>query len=128
MFQPYTFAVLLIYIWSCVIALFQVITVINTDNYKNLYGTDPLAPWRPSLMPTRVPPSTTGQSAHVENVKFYPTPDFSKYSPKKIGRKAGFKNQSIFNSYQQPIAANAGLSQNDVFSREFVELQYRTMR
>lgn len=119
---------LLIYIWSCVIALFQVITVINTDKYKNLYGSDPLAPWKPSLNPLRTLPPAAGQSAHVENVKFYPSPDFSTYSPKKIGRKAGLKNQSIFETYQQPLVGNAALSQNDVFSREFLELQHRTMR
>lgn len=110
------------------IALFQVITVINTENYKNLYGSDPFAPWKPSLKPLRMLPPTTGPSAHVENVKFYPSPDFSTYSPKKIGRKAGLKNQSVFNTYQQPLSRNAVLSQNDVFSREFLELQYRTMR
>src|ERR1700761_8073514 len=85
-----TLSVYLLYMWTCVIALYQIISVINTQNYKALYGDDPLAE-RPS---NEKPASKVGKNMEIENVQFYSKSDFSHYSPIKM-RDDKFNNRLV---------------------------------
>lgn len=51
------------------ISLFLVIGVINSSEYRSLYGSDPLAE-----NPNQNPPMN--RSKDIQNVKVYPSPDF----------------------------------------------------
>lgn len=71
------FAVFLGYLWYTVVSLYQIIIVVNSSEYRMLFGNDPLAKkvkrkdanmaawdWTPNV---------------VENVKFYSTPDSNSF-------------------------------------------------
>lgn len=109
------------YVWSCVVALYQIIDIVQTPQYQKLYGNDPLAAWQPrEQIGGGV---AVVQTPHVENVKFYPSPDFTKYSPKKIVAR---NTKNIF--YVQQGTPSVEMVNNNMFSREFNDLQNRTMK
>lgn len=76
------FTVFLLYMWTCVISLYQIINIINTQNYKSLYGDDPLTDW--SYNNDKASSLTDNKSLEVENVSFFSSSDFSQYSPIKV--------------------------------------------
>lgn len=69
------FLVFLGYLWYSVVSLFQIIIVVNSTEYKANFGNDPL------VKKTKRNTSNTATSGWtqnvVENVKFYPSPDFN---------------------------------------------------
>lgn len=60
------------YLWACVVSLFQVIIVVNSSDYRTLYGDDPLK------IPSKQAANERAKKVKIENVKFYPSPDFHK--------------------------------------------------
>lgn len=71
----WTFSVLMGYLWACVVSLFQIIFIVNSKEYRALYGDNPLR-MPPKLL--NKPPKT----AKIERVKFFPSPNFNKESDK----------------------------------------------
>ncbi len=100
--------------WTCVIALYQILSIINTPNYKALYGDDPLTEWPynekqgSSLLPTG-----NGKMREIENVKFYS--DFSNYSPRKVPYDNGNNNRLV--------TTISITSPTDIFEKDFSNLQ-----
>lgn len=68
-------SVLLSYLWYSVVSLLQIIIVVNSMEYRALFGNDPLAEKTKREVSIMKTPVWT-QNA-IENVKFYPSPDFS---------------------------------------------------
>lgn len=102
------------YMWTCVIALYQIISIINTQNYKTLYGDDPLVDWnsneKPALMEEK--------KMEVENVKFFSSSDYSHYSPIK-------KHEDKFNINNRLVTTISITSPTDIFESDFSNLQYQ---
>lgn len=103
--------------------------IVNTNKYRALYGNNPLEAWVQQSTSSKAQQqqrnvAVIGRNVdHVENVKFYPSPDSTTYSPKKIDKK--LENQ--LRSYQITHPANImDHQQAEMFSREFNVLQYRT--
>ncbi|XP_037052459.1 uncharacterized protein LOC119085993 [Bradysia coprophila] len=105
----YGFALLfLFYMWTCVISLYQIISIIHTQNYKSLYGDDPLAY---NEKPT---PITPGKKPEIENVTFFSSSDFTNYSPIK---------QRDYNSNSRLVTTISIASPTDIFEKDFSNLQ-----
>lgn len=96
--------------WSCVIALYQIISIINTANYKSLYGDDPLTEWPSNEKATMADEKKMG----IENVKFYSTSNYSDYSPIKI---RGDKSNNRL------VTTISITSPTDIFEKDFSNLQ-----
>lgn len=88
--------------WTCVISLYQIITIINTENYKLLYGNDPLAKWSDEKKPD------------IEKLKFFPNPDLLHY--------ASIKKHKLNNRLITTISMTSG---EDIFQKEFNNLQHQ---
>lgn len=102
------FAVFLLYMWSCVISLYQILSIVNTHNYKSLYGDDPLTEWTYNEKTAL----TDGKKMEVENVKFFPSSDF--YSPIKMN---GDKSNNRL------VTTISLTSPTDIFEKDFSNLQ-----
>lgn len=102
--------VFLLYMWTCVISLYQIISIINTHNYKSLYGDDPLTDWPYDEKPATL---ADGKKMEVENVKFYSSSDFSPYSPVKIRD----------DKPNRLVTTISITSPTDIFEKDFSNLQ-----
>lgn len=96
--------------WTCVIALYQIISIINTTNYKSLYGDDPLTEW-PSNEKTTL---ADEKKMEIENVKFFSSSDYSHYSPIKVRDDK---------SNNRLITTISITSPTDIFEKDFSNLQ-----
>lgn len=131
------FAVLLFYIWACVVAFLQIIVIVNKQNYKHLYGDDPLAPWteQNNPLPTTAKAyesqhftKVNNKSVIVENVRLYNTPNFSQASPpQKINNFSVTKIKSLnyFEKQQNFKNGYDHVQSNDMLNRDFSALQNR---
>lgn len=98
--------------WACVVSLYQIISIIQTQNYKSLYGDDPLADRPQNEKPT---PITNGKRPEVENVTFFSSSDFTNYSPIK---------QRDYNSNNNRLVTTISIaSPTDIFEKDFSNLQ-----
>lgn len=99
-----TFLVIMCYLWACVFSLFQIIFIVNSKEYRSLYGQNPL----------KSPPKQINKpqkTAKIERVKFFPSPNFNKETEKlksspKIDKYdrhpfAIAKSQRIQNEYNE---------------------------
>lgn len=98
--------------WTCVVALYQIISIISTQNYKSLYGDDPLTEWPND---EKHPASVDEKKTEIENVKFYASSDFSQYSPIKI------RDDKPTNS--RLVTTISITSPTDIFEKDFSNLQ-----
>lgn len=96
--------------WTCVISLYQILSIISTHNYKSLYGDDPLTEWTYN----EKTPLTDGKKMEVENVKFFPSSDFSRYSPIKLHDTT---------SKNRLVTTISLTSPTDIFEKDFSNLQ-----
>lgn len=92
-----TLSVLLGYLWYSVVSLLQIIFVVNSMEYRALFGNDPLAEKTRRKVSNMKTPGWT-QNA-IENVKFYPSPDFSSnmesLKPREKNSRAKFQPTTI---------------------------------
>lgn len=89
------------YLWACVVSLFQVIIVVNSPDYRTLYGDDPSKSQPKPLANKRA------KKAKVENVKFYPSQDFHKNTDQaKVMAKFNRYNNKSFDAYQPQRVRN----------------------
>lgn len=94
--------------WACVIALYQIISITRTQNYKSLYGDDPLAyNEKPS-------PVIHEKKPEIENVTFFSSADFTNYSPVK---------QREYNANSRLVTTISIASPTDIFEKDFSNLQ-----
>lgn len=97
-------SVILGYLWYSVVSLLQIIIVVNSVEYRALYGYDPLTKTTKRKVSNMTRPDLTND--FIENVKFYPSPDFSSNKDEKNSRKKfqpttismGSQSSSIENS------------------------------
>lgn len=101
--------VFLLYMWTCVIALYQIISIISTTKYKSLYGDDPLTDWLSNEKTTL----GDGKKMEVENVKFYSRSDFSHFSPIKL-------RDDKSNSR---LVTTISITSPEIFEKDFSNLQ-----
>lgn len=75
--------VFMAYMWICVISLFQIYTLIKKENYKKLYGENPLVkPSKQIKNDLRIPMEST-QIDKVQTVNLYSTSNFVQSKPLK---------------------------------------------
>lgn len=127
---------LIIYFWACVIALFQILTIVKSKKYQSLYGNNPIAPYN---LPNHQPPQLQTKSKDVnddnnvnnkssinknngiiENVKLYPEPDFTNNEPLKYDNN-NKASTAAFNKNIETISMNLNSNIN-MFAKEFYNL------
>lgn len=100
------------YMWTCVIALYQILSITSTQNYKALYGDDPLAEWHSNEKPALI----EEKKMEVEKVQFFSSSDYSHYSPIKK------RDDRLNNRLVTTISIT---SPTDIFEKDFSNLQYQ---
>lgn len=131
---------LLIYVWACVLAMFHIIFIVQSSNYRMLYGNDPLAPY-PLVNDT----TTTGanaagkiaRNAHMNNLiikranavveTIFSVPEYGPDYYRKNDHWTSNKKQQ--QPYQQTVAVTKSIQlPTNTFTNQFHELQYRNVR
>lgn len=128
------FTVLLLYVWACAVAMFDIIIIVYSAKYRNIYGNDPLRPYPPSEAAVNADPSLRSirpkrKVAFVETVFSVPENDQGIYRRTNdywtMKHRYQEKSTNLFTSTNpNPVYLN----HNNIFSNQNQVLQYRSVR